>query len=256
VTFFYKVGDGEATSGEVTAYLDLLPVDDPVPPPDQVLYGDYRKNTIWGGDGHDRIYGRGSDDRLYGDSGNDKLYGEAGNDALYGGNGDDQVWGGAGNDRLAGLDGNDTLSGGSGNDVLSGGDDNDSLFGGAGRDVLVGGTGRDVMSGGSDWDVFRFRGIDNLGPSLAAADHIVDFQGAGAPGGDKIDLRAIDAIAGGADNAFAFIGQLSFFAPGQLRYTFVNGNTVLEGNTIGNGGAEFRIVLAGIHALNGFDITL
>ena len=69
---------------------------------------------------------------------------------------------------------------GAGKDVLNGGTGNDRLTGGAGQDTLTGGSGKDVF-------VF---GNKELCTSTKTADYITDFSG---KGGDRIDLRGIDA---------------------------------------------------------------
>ena len=74
-----------------------------------ILYGNFRENTIEGGDGRDRLYGRGGDDHisggngrdyLVGGSGEDSLFGEDGNDVIKGYKGIDYLTGGAGSDRF------------------------------------------------------------------------------------------------------------------------------------------------------------
>ena len=60
--------------------------------------------------------------------------------------------------------------------------------------------------------------------------------------GDKINLAAIDAVAGGADNAFSFIGAAAFSGvAGQLRAYSQSGNFFVAGDVDGNGVADFTI---------------
>jgi Ca2+-binding RTX toxin-like protein len=89
---------------------------------------------------------------------------------------------------LLGGAGADTLLGGGGNDRLEGGASNDSLAGGPGDDTLFGGAGADLLRGGSGEDLFLYTepGVAQSAP--AAPDRILDFEGAGAPGGDLIAL--------------------------------------------------------------------
>ena len=70
----------------------------------------------------------------------------------------------------------------------------------------------------------------------AAQDRITAFAV-----GDKIDLSPIDAIAGGADDAFTFIGTNVAFtnAAGQLRTIDVAGNVFVQGDLDGDGIADF-----------------
>ncbi|WP_284201053.1 calcium-binding protein, partial [Sinorhizobium fredii] len=90
--------------------------------------------------------------------------------------------------------GGDTLIAGSGNDQLTAGDGKDTVDGGDGNDVLNGGLGGDTLTGGSGDDRFVF-GLGTprsdsspVDPNLI--DVITDFEGAGAAGGDLIDLPA------------------------------------------------------------------
>ena len=113
----------------------------------------------------------------------------------------------------------------------------DTLRGGAGADVLVGGPGRDALTGGSGHDLFRFRDGDSL---PGAADVIHDFD----PDRDTIDLRAIDAIVGGRNSAFDWIGRASFSdTAGELRIASRDGDLWLRGDTDGDGRADLRILL-------------
>lgn len=149
VSFTYKVSDGAATSGAVTASMDLSPADEPTVSTD--LIGNGRKNVINGSSAGERLFGRANDDLLRGNGGDDKVYGELGNDRILGGSGDDMLFGGAGDDVVSGGDGDDEIFGGVGSDVmlgqrgadiLRGGQDNDRLNGGADADELWGGSGR------------------------------------------------------------------------------------------------------------------
>jgi hypothetical protein len=76
--------------------------------------------------------------------------------------------------------------------------------------------------------------------------------------GDKINVANINAKALNffGDSAFTFIGEEEFSYAGQLRVTHEYGNTVIQGNTIGTGGAEFEIELTGNHTLVASDFVL
>ncbi|MEO3474597.1 hypothetical protein AAFN86_22205 [Roseomonas sp. CAU 1739] len=87
--------------------------------------------------------------------------------------------GGAGDDVLTGGFRADSLAGGAGDDTISGGWGDDSIEGGAGIDRLVGGPGDDT---------FIFDRIDAPQSPPATPDLIVDFEGAGVSGGDRILL--------------------------------------------------------------------
>jgi hypothetical protein len=72
-------------------------------------------------------------------------------------------------------------------------------------------------------------------------DRILDF----AAGSDKIDLSRIDADSAAAgDQAFAWIGSNAFGgSAGQLRAYQDGANWFVEGDTDGNGSADFVIQL-------------
>lgn len=124
----------------------------------------------------------------------------------------------------------------------------DSLFGGEGDDVLIGGPGRDFLSGGAGADQFRFSPGDILGGTVALADVVSDFSQAE---GDVIDLGAIDAIAGGSDDAFRFIGTAAFSGTGgELRTVQHDGYLLLEGDIIPDGIADFAIRFDGLTCLS------
>lgn len=201
------------------------------------LWGDAlgdRLNSIEaleGGSGNDTLIGWSGNDTLTGNAGNDTLLGNAGNDVLDGGAGNDALDGGAGNDVLRGGAGDDGLTGGDGNDVLDGGAGNDALTGGNGNDVLNGGAGNDGLFGGQGADVFRFT-------DLGGADRIADFT----RGQDRIDLSGLDAIAGGAIDAFDWIGNAGFSnTAGELRSYVENGAFFVAGDVNGDGVADFTI---------------
>ena len=135
--------------------------------------------------------------------------------------------------------GADTLVGGAMGDYLIGNAGADQLFGLAGNDALVGGAGADQLRGGAGVDYFRY--LSTSDSTAEAMDTILDF----ASGGDKIDLSAIDAITGGGNDAFTFIGSNAFTAGGpggQVRAFNVAGNVFrVEGDTDGDGTADFVI---------------
>ena len=119
-----------------------------------------------------------------------------------------------------------------------------TLSGGAGDDVLVGGGGKDSLSGGAGADVFRFL-LASDSVKGSSRDVIKDFLA----GVDRIDLTAIDAIAGtGTDDAFTFIGTAAFSkVAGQLRFDAAK--SILAGDVNGDAVADFEIALTGVSAL-------
>ena len=154
----------------------------------------------------------------------------------------------------------DGLTGSSGRDVISGG---------AGNDVIKGGAGADMLTGGDGADTFIFSSAFESGTSTATRDQIFDFVSTLENGSehDVIDLSAIDAIQGGADQAFTFnptvwdgVGA-QFTAAGQLRYQHVTddsgvASTIISGNINTNLAADFQIVLAGHVSLTAGDFIL
>jgi serralysin len=85
-------------------------------------------------------------------------------------------------------------------------------------------------------------------------DRIADFS---RLQGDKIDLGRVDANERAPGNeAFQFIGQAQFSAAGQLRSYQQDGDTVVEANTYGTGGAEMKIVLDPLVSLQATDFLL
>ncbi|MBO9623911.1 MAG: hypothetical protein J7500_14475 [Sphingomonas sp.] len=177
----------------------------------------------------DVLIGGAGGDTLVGLDGADELFGHGGADALFGGDGDDSLSGGEKNDNLVGGNGNDALTGGDDNDSLRGGDGNDWLSGDSGNDKLDGGAGTDVLEGGTGNDIFAFS-------DLGGHDTIVDF----VSGQDRVDLRAIDAVTGGGDDAFLWIGSGAFTGvAGQLHIFELNGGYFVSGDVDGDGQADF-----------------
>ena len=160
----------------------------------------------------------------------------------------------AGNDSLQGGALNDILNGDAGIDALLGQAGNDTLDGGSGNDIVDGGTGRDFLTGGDGADRFRFDDGDYSGTSAVNSDRIFDFSQAQ---GDLIDLSRTDAISGGADDAFTFIGTAAFSSTaGELRYEQGGAFTLVTGDTDGDGNADFAIRLDGLVTLTGGDFVL
>ena len=145
------------------------------------------------------------------------------------------------------------IDGNSLNNVLNGVAGNDTLTGNAGIDRLIGGTGRDTMTGGTENDVFDFNSKSDSGKTAATRDIITDFT----HGADDIDLSTIDAKKGGGNQAFHFIGKQAFHhQAGELHFKYSGANTLVEGDTDGNGKADFQIELTGHLALTKGDFIL
>lgn len=230
---------------------------------DDSLIGAAGDDIVDGAGGSDVLIGRGGRDKLYGDIGDDRILGGLGEDELFGSFGDDLVAGNEGRDYLEGFDGADVLRGDDGADFLDGGNDDDMLsggrgadrlFGGAGQDRLRAGEGADTLSGDGGADRFIF-GEGDTGATLATADTVVDFSRAD---GDKLDLRWIDADAGTAgDQAFAFVGSEAFSSQaGEVRFEQDAGGLYVQGDTDGDGAADFLIRVENTPALVAADLIL
>lgn len=153
----------------------------------------------------------------------------------------DTLSGNASANLLRGMDGGDTLDGRSGADRLEGG---------GGADILIGGAGSDTLLGGSGNDIFRFKATTDS--TTGAIDTISDFKA-----GDKIDLAAIDAMTGGTDDPFSFIGTAAFSkVAGQLRAVTDSAGVRVEGDVNGDGMADLVILVAGKGALVVGDFVL
>jgi Ca2+-binding RTX toxin-like protein len=155
------------------------------------------------------------------------------------GNANAQLWNfsGAVTVGIGGVDaggGNDTVVGTVNADRLNGQDGNDSLTGGLGADTLTGGTGKDTL---------RYGSIADSGPG-AAHDTVVGFSQAD---GDRLHLQSIDANSTTVgDDAFSFIGNAAFTGvAGQLRFFDSGAHTLVQGDTDGNGVADFEVLLQG-----------
>ena len=177
--------------------------------------------------------------------GADTLAGTSGANTIRSGDNKDIVTGGNGADTLIGEGGPDTLFGNAGNDTL---------FGGTGDDKLIGGVGKDTMTGNAALDQFTFLDGDTAA-TRAGADVITDFNQTHK---DLIKLKAMDAdttLAG--DQKFQFIGAGAFTGVArQLHFVQDGGNTFIEGDTDGDGTADFVIRLNGLHTLVGADFVL
>lgn len=134
----------------------------------------------------------------------------------------------------------ETLTGSTTDDLILGNGGNDTLIGGAGNDTLVGGSGADSLTGGAGNDVFRLIATGDSGTTSTTRDKITDFHDSGT---DRIDLSPIDAVPGGTDNAFAWIGTSAFSAVGQVDLATSGTSVLVQFNTVGTSGAEATIEL-------------
>ncbi|WP_372611849.1 calcium-binding protein [Aquicoccus sp.] len=219
-----------------------------------LLRGGSDSDTLYGNQGADVLIGRAGADVLHGGRGNDTVFGAPGDDSIIGGRGADELRGGDGHDSILGKSGNDTLFGGEGNDLLSGGEGNDTLYGNQGSDTLDGGAGADEFYGGHDADIFRFKSADDIGGRGVPQDRIMDFE----QGLDVIDLSSVDALTTANGNqAFTFIGtDLHSGAGATLRYANTATDTIIYGDTNGDGTGDFGLRLEGLFDLTEEDFIL
>ena len=213
-------------------------------PANDVLVGNAAANTLDGGAGADSLTGGAGNDTYYVDNALDKLI-ESSN------GGADSVWSTvsltlaanlehlsllpvAGAARASGNALNNTLTGNAGNNILSG------L---TGNDVLIGDGGADTLTGGRGADAFVFLALGDMGVGPGLRDVVTDFRAAQV---DRIDLSAVDAVAGGGDDIFTYIGAAAFTAAGQLRFE----NGILSGEVTGDGVADFEIQLSGVRSFD------
>ena len=118
---------------------------------------------------------------------------------------------------------------------------NNQITGNSAANILSGLAGKDILTGGAGADTFAYQ---NVSDSLSAIhDVITDFS---ALQGDKIDLSAVDANSNQVGKQlFHYIGTADFTKQAaQLR--FDSATHQLQGDTNGDGKAEFVIELSGI----------
>ena len=178
-----------------------------------IITGNNRVNSLFGGDGDDEIYGvanglNDDTDLLDGGKGNDRVYvaddgghasGGAGNDRVVGGAGDDWLWGGDG--TLDSFEDNDTLIGGGGIDELLGEQGDDLLiFGSFDRHLNT--NIREVANGGDGIDTMDFTGVTgNVYVNLSDADGLIEVGSPDDPTRGK--FVSIENIVGGSgDDTF------------------------------------------------------
>jgi Ca2+-binding RTX toxin-like protein len=130
----------------------------------------------------------------------------------------------------------------------------DTIIGSQNADILVGNLGADSLTGGGGADTFVYRTKDDS-PAGGNRDGIQDFSSL-----DIIDLTKVDAIDGGLDDAFTFIGTANFGnVAGQLRATISSGPIwLVQGDTDGDGDAdlEFFVTITNNGAINAGDFML
>lgn len=204
-----------------------------------------------GGDAQGDVIGGFSD--IIGSSFDDRLTDTIKTTVAFGGNAN-SFYGGLGNDGLILGGGADDGHGGAGRDTVLGEFGNDLLYGDDGNDALVGGAGADRLYGGAGSDRFVFEKPSSSTVAVAGRDTIGDFHRAES---DRIDLLGIDAIPGGTDQAFTFIGTDPFdHRQGLLHYTTSGNDVIVSGDLNGDLTADFAILVKNVSVLVDTDFML
>lgn len=241
------------------------------------------------GNGPTNGIGNALDNLIKGNAGNNILDGQLGNDTMVGGLGDDtyivdaindvvdEITNGGGfdlvkasvsymlglNQEVLKLTGSDMIDGFGADDanILMGNSNSNVLGGGGGDDRLSGGLGADFLIGGGGGDVFAFQRLRDSRLASEKRDVISDF----VKGEDRIDVSAIDAIKGGTDNAFGWIGKASADSPvgtGKIAFHWndspgtIADRTVVRLNADTDAKIEMVFEIAGLHMLDAGDFIL
>lgn len=172
-------------------------------------------------------------------------------EVAFGGNAN-TFFGGGGIDTMSMGGGDDTAYGGNARDFIFGGAGDDVLFGDGLDDRLTGGLGADTLTGGQTGDLFIYSAVSQS--TSTSRDVIRDFQGRA---GDRIDLRAIDAVPGGTNTAFRFIGDDAFSGvDGELRVVDTGTNIVVQGDVNGDRVTDLAILVQNVESLLRGDFLL
>ena len=228
---------------------------------DDVIYALSGNNSLFGLAGNNKLYAGSGDDKLYDGPGTNLLTGGVGDDSFYVTNaattivvnsttGNDAVYAtvsytlptnvntlylsgtgltGTGNSQTDSIFGDGTYA-----STLIAGTGNTYMVGGAGNDIIKAGSGIDRMFGGGGVNTFVF-GSALDGQINRTLTSIGDF----VSGKDKIDLSAIKG-SGGVGLYFSNSPMFSGTA-GEVHARQVGGQTYLEADLTGSGGATFQI---------------
>ena len=148
------------------------------------------------------------------------------------------------------------ISGGAGDDQFLGGALADRIRGNGGNDNIFGRGGADELTGGADNDRFAY-------DLTSQFDRRGDRQDHGFHHRRRDRGRRIDAVAGGGDNAFTFIGAAAFTfgTAGQLRAYEVTGEPghwFVEADVNGDAVADLviEVYTTDLQPLDALDFTL
>lgn len=208
------------------------------------LTGDAGANRLEGGAGADNLDGMGGADTLIGGRGDDEYYVDSQDDVIVEvrGGGVDTVYTSTSLVLERTLDIERLVAAGTESINLTGNVLNNTLTGNTGANVLNGGVGSDVLIGNGGVDTFVFaRAVET---SVSAADVILDLGD-----DDFIDLSRIDAnVTVRGLQGFTLAADFTNQA-GQLTLTYMSGRdeTLLAGDTNGDGVADFAVRLVGDH---------
>jgi len=151
-----------------------------------------------------------------------------------------------GADNMLGENDTDNMFGDKGSDVIHARAGNDKVHGQAGGDTLDGGLGGDKLYGEQGKDFFLYKSIADSAVSGTGRDQIKDFSH-----GDHIDVSALFA------GVFTFIKSKDFnHVAGELRFEKSGHNIVVEGDTTGDGNADFAIRVDHLSKIGGGDFVL
>ncbi|MBM6584376.1 M10 family metallopeptidase C-terminal domain-containing protein, partial [Microvirga sp. BT689] len=114
--------------------------------------------------------------------------------------------------------------------------------------------GKDTLSGGAGADTFVFTSVADSRPGAAERDVITDWDSS-----DKLDLSAVDASTQPGHQSLVWVGQgavSNAVGSGQVKYFQDNGNTYVVGDVTGDGQADFKIDIRGLHTLTADNIVV
>lgn len=117
------------------------------------------------------------------------------------------------------------ITGNNNANILNGLSGNDTISAGSGNDTIIGGTGTDTMTDGGGSDTYDFNALSESVVG-AGRDICTDFT----HNVDTISLETIDAVPGGLDNDFTFIGNVAFSggAATEVRFFLSGANVIVQ----------------------------